>query len=51
MIKKSASAAAAKQTLVTWGFSDEQARAILDMKLSRLAKLEKEELENEKKEL
>lgn len=51
MIKKSASAAAAKQTLVTWGFSEEQAKAILDMKLSRLAKLEKEELENEKKEL
>ena len=52
MIKASASAAAAKETLKTkWGFSDEQAKAILDMKLSRLAKLEKEELEQEKREL
>lgn len=52
MIKKSASAAAAKETLQTkWGFSEPQAKAILDMKLSRLAKLEKEELEQEKKEL
>lgn len=52
MIKASASAAAAKETLKTkWGFSEEQAKAILDMKLSKLAKLEKEELEAEKKEL
>lgn len=52
MIKASASAAAAKETLQTkWGFSEAQAKAILDMKLSRLAKLEKEELEAEKKEL
>lgn len=52
MIKGSASAAAAKETLKTkWGFSEEQAKAILDMKLSKLAKLEKEELEAEKKEL
>ena len=51
MIKQSASAQVAKQTLQTrWGFSEEQAKAILDMKLSRLAKLEKEELETEKKE-
>lgn len=52
MIKASASAAVAKTTLMTkWGFSENQAKAILDMKLSKLAKLEKEDLENEKKEL
>ena len=52
MIKASNSAAAAKETLqIKWGFSEPQAKAILDMKLSRLAKLEKEELENEEKEL
>ena len=52
MIKSSPSSAVAKETLQTkWGFSEEQAKAILDMKLSRLAKLEKEELEQEKKEL
>lgn len=52
MIKASPSAAAAKETLQTkWGFSEIQAKAILDMKLSRLAKLEKEELENERKQL
>lgn len=52
MIKASPSAAAAKETLQTkWGFSEAQAKAILDMKLSRLAKLEKEELEQEKIEL
>jgi len=52
MIKQSPSAAAAKETLQTkWGFTEPQAKAILDMKLSRLAKLEKEELEAEKKEL
>ena len=52
MIKASESAAKAKQTLQTkWGFSEAQAKAILDMKLSRLTKLEKEELETEKKEL
>lgn len=51
MIKKSASAAAAKETLILWGYSEAQAKAILDMKLSRLAKLEKEDLETEKKEL
>ena len=52
MIKKSESAAAAKETLKTqWQFTEEQAKAILDMKLSRLAKLEKAELENEEKEL
>ena len=52
MIKASASAAVAKTTLMTkWNFSENQAKAILDMKLSKLAKLEKEDLENEKKEL
>lgn len=52
MIKQSASAAEAKQTLMTkYGFSEMQAKAILDMKLSKLAKLEKEELETEKKTL
>lgn len=48
MIKKSDSAAAAKNTLlVEYGFSEAQATAILDMKLSKLAKLEKQELEAE----
>ena len=52
MIKASPSAAAAKETLKSkWEFTEEQAKAILDMKLSRLAKLEKEELEQEKKDL
>lgn len=51
-IKGSESAAAAKEALISkWQFSEEQAKAILDMKLSRLAKLEKVELENEEKEL
>ena len=52
MIKASASAAVAKQTLmIQYKFSDAQAKAILDMKLSKLAKLEKEELETEKTDL
>ena len=52
MIKASSSASDAKKTLQTkWGFSEEQAKAILDMKLSKLAKLEKEELLEEEKEL
>ena len=34
-----------------YGFSEVQAKAILDMKLSKLAKLEKVEIENEKAEL
>ena len=52
MIKSSESAAAAKRVLqIKWLFSDRQAAAILDMKLSKLAKLEKAELETEKKEL
>lgn len=52
LIKKSESAAAAKAALMSqYGFSEAQAKAILDMKLSKLAKLEKVEIENEKAEL
>ena len=52
LIKKSESAAAAKVALMNqYGFSETQAKAILDMKLSKLAKLEKVEIENEKAEL
>lgn len=52
LIKKSESAAAAKASLMTkYGFSEVQAKAILDMKLAKLAKLEKVEIENEKTEL
>ena len=52
LIKKSESAAAAKVALMSqYGFSEAQAKAILDMKLSKLAKLEKVEIENERAEL
>lgn len=52
LIKKSESSATAKASLMSvYSFSEEQAKAILDMKLSRLAKLEKVELEEEKKKL
>lgn len=52
MIKQSSSAITAKESLISkWQFTEPQAKAILDMKLSKLAKLEKEELEKEKKEL
>ena len=52
LIKKSNSASEAKSSLIEkYGFTEIQAKAILDMKLSRLAKLEKVELENEKAEL
>lgn len=52
LIKKSASAAAAKTSLIEkYKFSEAQAKAILDMKLSKLAKLESVEIQNEKKEL
>ena len=52
LIKKSESAAAAKASLIEkYGFSEAQAKAILDMKLAKLAKLEKIEIENEKAEL
>jgi len=51
LIKKSESAAAAKTNLMTkYNLSEAQAKAILDMKLFRLAKLEKIEIENEKNE-
>lgn len=48
LIKKSNSAADAKLALIkAYEFSDAQAKAILDMKLSRLAHIEKIEIENE----
>ena len=51
-IKVSESAAAAKETLIKdYKMSEVQAKAVLDMKLSKLAKLEKIEIESEKKEL
>ena len=52
MIKKSESAAAAKEALIKkYGFTDNQVTAILNMKLSSLAKLEGVKLENEKEDL
>ena len=52
LIKKSASAAAAKTALIdTYKFSEEQAKAIVDMKLGKLAGLEKIELQQEADEL
>ena len=52
LIKSADSSADAKVKLISkYGFSEEQAKAILDMKLSRLAKLEKIELEEEKAKL
>lgn len=52
LIKKSESSAKAKESLmVVYGFSEEQSKAILDMKLAKLAKLEKIELEKELAEL
>ena len=52
LIKASESAAAAKTSLMAkYKLSEIQAKAILDMKLAKLAKLEKVEIENEKKEL
>lgn len=52
LIKKSESAAAAKVALMSqYVFSEAQAKAILDMKLAKLAKLEKVEIENERAEL
>ena len=51
-IKTSDSAMAAKEMLMRdYKMSEIQAKAVLDMKLSKLAKLEKIEIENEKKEL
>lgn len=52
LIKQSNSAAAAKEALMEkYKFTEIQAKAILDMKLSKLAKLEKVELEQERDEL
>lgn len=52
VIKGSASTAAARSELVKrFVLSEEQAKHILDMKLSRLAKLEVQKIENEKAEL
>ena len=52
LIKKCANAAAARVALqIGYRFSEAQAKAILDMKLAKLAHLEKVEIENEKKEL
>ena len=52
LIKKSESAAVAKEKLIsTYNFSEEQAKAILAMRLSSLANLERIELEKEKKDL
>ena len=48
LIRESESAAAAKEKLMRLkGFSEPQAKAILDMKLSKLANLEKIEVQNE----
>ena len=52
LIKKSDSAAAAKTNLISkYNFTENQAKAILAMRLSSLAKLEKIELEKEAKDL
>ena len=52
MIKGSASSAAAKETLISkYGFTEVQAKAILAMRLSSLAKIEGIELNDEKAEL
>ena len=52
IIKKSESSAAAKEALIKkYGFTDNQVTAILNMKLSSLAKLEGVKLENEKADL
>ena len=51
-IKKSASSAVAKEGLIKeYKFTEPQAKAIVDMKLGKLAGLEKIELQNEKTEL
>ncbi len=52
LIKASASAAAAKTALMgKYSFTEPQAKAIVDMRLGKLAGLERIEIENEKKEL
>ena len=48
-IRSSANASAALNTLLSkWNFSERQAKAILDMKLSRLTNLDESKLKNEK---
>lgn len=48
LIKKSESAVKAKENLISkYAFTEPQAKAILDMKLSKLANLEKIEIQNE----
>ena len=52
LIKKSASSSDAKSALMAkYNFTEPQAKAIIDMKLGRLANLEKVEIFNEKQEL
>lgn len=52
LIKQSESSAKAKDALISkYKFNEEQAKAIIDMKLGRLAGLEKIEIENERTEL
>ena len=52
LIRKSSSAATAREELIkVYKFSEEQAKAILAMRLSSLANLEKVEIQNEQKEL
>ena len=52
LIKASASAAAAKTALIEkYSFTEPQAKAIVDMKLGKLAGLERIEIEDERKEL
>lgn len=52
LIKKSESSAVAKTKLMeVYGFTEAQAKAIVDMKLGRLAGLERIEIQNEKAEL
>ena len=52
LIKNSNSVSEARESLIKqYSLSEIQAKSILDMKLSRLSKLEKLELENEQKEL
>ena len=52
LIRKSASAASAKEELIKkYNFSEEQAKAILAMRLSSLANLEKVEIQDEEKQL
>ena len=52
LIRKSANSSAAKDNLINkYNFTENQAKAIVDMKLGRLAGLERIELQNEKAEL